>query len=114
MTLDRAKKIVSDCVAHVWYREALTTDPPPSLAEYTLQELLDANRLVAGPLGKERDEENKSTTVSMHCDDRLVAALYVLYHYPAVDPTGGPVDVLVANASAGVVTLKLLTVVGGQ
>jgi hypothetical protein len=41
----------------------------------------------------------------MHCDDRLIAALYVLTHYPASDPSTGSLDIIAANEKAGVVVI---------
>jgi len=87
MDIERAEKIVGECIAHVLFRMGVTDEPPPSLAEYSLQELIDANRRVA-----EENDKQPTTgrrTIRMKCDDRLIAALYVAYHYDANDPADG-------------------------
>lgn len=104
MTLELAKQIVSECMAHVWFRESLRTEPPPSLKKYSLRDLLDANSLIAGYPGN-RNEESKTTTVMMHCDDRLIAALYILYHYPPSEPED--LEVIVSHAQSAIVAIKL-------
>ncbi len=78
MTMDlvRAKQINEACFQHVMWGMGLTDKEPPSLEAYSLQEMLDASRLVkADNVGRQE--------VTVVCDERLIAALYVLYHYPA-------------------------------
>ena len=82
LTFERAQAIVEACIAHVWYREGISDERPPSLAEYSLRELLDANEMLAGHETRGGDRRH----ISVHCDPRLVAALYVAYHYPPEDP----------------------------
>lgn len=82
MDRSHAAQIVARCIAHVYFREGVIDEPPPSLEEYSLSELVEANKLIAGPAGTtENDDGTKS--IAMHCDDRLVAALYALTHYQA-------------------------------
>src|SRR5437016_3656528 len=105
MDIERARGIVSACMAHVWYREGIATAPPPSLAGVSLRELLDANEMVGAapaiskagcsdcgqtPGSQHRPSCHRAGLVTagsqygafmMHCDERLVAALYVAYHY---------------------------------
>ena len=79
MDLEEAGPIVSACIAHTLHQAGATEELPPSLEKYSLQELIDANHRVA--------EENAKPMVNgkggmrLMCDDRLVAALYTLYHY---------------------------------
>ena len=84
MTIEEAVLITDACMQHAWYRQGLRTDFPPSLEGYTLRQLLDANETVAGNQ-PEAEEEGKKI-YGMHCDPRLVAALYVAYHYAPEDP----------------------------
>jgi len=79
MDIDQARRIVSEMTSHVFYAEGLDETAPRSLAEYSLGEMLEANKLV-----KEADQTgpgNGPKTVQIVCDERLAAALYVLYHY---------------------------------
>ena len=83
MNQEQAREIVSKCLQHVFFREGLRTEPPASLFEYSLRELLEANEQVS----EERPRIAGGTqTIFMHCDPRLVAALYVAYHYEPEDP----------------------------
>lgn len=45
----------------------------PACAKLTLAELVEANRVV-----REHREDGK---IHMHCDDRIVAAMYAAWHY---------------------------------
>lgn len=82
MDIERAKEITKACTAHFFYREGLQKEPPPSLAEYSLAEMLEAQQVIKAANGT-----GNGGTSTIFCDDRLVAALYVAYHY-AADPTG--------------------------
>lgn len=75
MELDRASAIVADCSRHVFWAQGIADESPPGLGAYTLAELLEANHVV-------RDAPDHH---QVFCDDRLVAALYTLYHYDAAD-----------------------------
>jgi hypothetical protein len=99
MTRERAQQIVDACAAHTWYDMGIREELPPSLQEYSLRELLDANEMMSGPVGKSQNPDG-STNTSLHCADRMVAALYVLYHYPADKP--GDAESIVHNGRAGV------------
>lgn len=90
MTMEHAREIVGKCNRHVWYREGLTDDLPPTLADYTLQELVTANHMVAAENQRARKamsalENIGSKDIQVVCDDRLIAALYAVYHYPGQD-----------------------------
>lgn len=87
MDRSRAAQIVARCLAHVYYRMGAIDEPPASIEEYSLRELLDANHLIAGPAGTTRNEDG-TESIAFHCDDRLVAALYTLYHYQGEPPDG--------------------------
>lgn len=102
MTRERAQQIVDACAAHTWYDMGIREEPPPSLEEYSLRELLEANEMMAGQDGKTKNPDG-STNSTLHCDDRLVAALYVLYHYPPNEP--GNVECVAHNGRAGVFVL---------
>jgi hypothetical protein len=91
MTLEEAIKITDSCSEHFFFQEEISKKQPPSLEKYSLQELLDANRMVKEQ-GTTKNQDG-SQTIRVHCDDRLVAALYCLYHYPANDPSEAEVIV---------------------
>lgn len=85
---ERSLDITRACIAHVMYRHGLQEEPPPSLAEYSLRDLLDANHAVRAHNSEPRGPDGKRTIHTV-CDDRLVAALYVATHYrpsPAEEP----------------------------
>lgn len=108
MTLDQAREIVSACCRHSYYQMGVTDEVPPSLKEYSLRELLDANDLV------QRDNKSQDAIAmaalaaggkgairsQMFCADRFIAALYVLYHYR---PDGDDTEAVAANGERVVV-----------
>jgi hypothetical protein len=89
----QAIEITDACMEHVLFREGIRTAAPRSLANYSLRELLDANETIAN-----------GTKARMHCDQRLVAALYVAYHYDAQDPA--ELDAVALKPGAAVVVIK--------
>jgi hypothetical protein len=97
MTMAQAREIVWACIAHVSYQMGISNDPPPSLREYSLGELLEANRRVEA---ENKRVQNLPGRQSFHmtCADRLVAALYVAYWYPG-DPPSSPEPVVLANGN---------------
>src|SRR5262249_14680855 len=99
MSLDRAWEIVASCAAHVWFQDGADMTPPPSLEDYSLQELLDANQIVRNS-SMQRIEGG--TILDVSCDDRLVAALYVLYHYRPDDLTKVEPIVIKCDSAVGV------------
>jgi len=95
MDLDHARAIVNACARHVLWRQGLQPDPPPSLGDYSLAELVEANHLMRA-------------NGSANCDDRLVAALYVAYHWHAHEPDDDQIDpVAVSCHGAGVVVVRV-------
>jgi len=104
MTPERAREIVDKCNAHIWYGMGISENVPPSLAEYSLAELMAANHMMAGEAGT-TDNHDGTKSLAVHCDDRLVAALYVLYHYPAQPPSA--VETVVNNDKAGIVVVRV-------
>lgn len=81
MELARAHKIVGDCVQNAMRAMGLYDDAP-DLSGYSLEEMLEAGRLVSaenldGPGPKE---------IHVVCDPRLLAALYVAHHYDGDAP----------------------------
>lgn len=76
MTEEQAKEIVVDCVSNALYgQDWMKNKPTPSLAKYSLSELVEANHIV-------RDIQDDSR-LWVHCDDRIIAALYTIYHHDA-------------------------------
>jgi len=80
LTLVRAREIVAAMVGHVCWEVGAMETRPQSLAALSLAEMVEANRMVrqAGAVEIEGVGEKVMLTA---CEDRLVAALYVLYHY---------------------------------
>lgn len=72
MTNDRAIEINRMCYAHILYREGVREELPPSLEDISLPDMLEATKIVEGIMPQR-----------MTCDHRLLAALYVAYHYQA-------------------------------
>lgn len=72
MTEERAREINRWMLDHSWYSMGLKDEKPPSLQEVSLEEMIEATKIVKG-FG--------SPTIT--CDNRLIAALYVAYHYSA-------------------------------
>ncbi len=71
MTLERAREIVAAMTGHKYWKLGIVVAVPQSLVDLSLAEMVEANRMV-------REDGKKVQTVY---DDRLVAALYVLYHH---------------------------------
>ncbi len=74
MTINEAQEIMSICFKHSLFCHEVIDEPPPSLAKYSLSDLLEAKGLV-----------DEAKIEMMKCDDRGLAALYVAYHFPADD-----------------------------
>lgn len=86
MDLETAKKITGECVDNKMFSMGIGDKLPPSLEDYTLLELLEANHMVRADNGTKT--EDGKTSHALFCDDRLVAALYTFYHYEDEPPTG--------------------------
>jgi hypothetical protein len=86
MDIERARKIVKAMLENAFYNMGLRDgeDKPTDIAAYTLAEMIQANQMVSDDPG-ETDPETGGTKRMMHCDDRLVAALYACCHFPAQD-----------------------------
>jgi hypothetical protein len=102
MDLDRARQIVAACVNHSLFRMGVIEEPPPSLAEYSLGELLEANEMIRAQNDEVDAAGNRK--IQIVCDDRLIAALYVLYHYEASELDD--IRLIAANAANGVCCLR--------
>lgn len=85
MDLARAREITDACAAHFFQQIGFEQKHPPSLAEYSLQEMLDAHRLVRAA-NDDADATDGTRTIHATCDDRYLAALYVAYHYEGSHP----------------------------
>jgi hypothetical protein len=81
----RDQDITGACVMNKMYSMGIGEglEPPPSLAEYSLQQLIDANHRVRDRNGTKNSDGSES--YRMFCDDRLIAALYVAYNYEPED-----------------------------
>ncbi len=88
MTLGRAREIVAAMVGHVCWEVGAMETKPQSLADLSLAEMVEANRIVCEIGAVEIEAGAKE--VRTVCEDRLIAALYVLYHYEP-DMTNHPI-----------------------
>ncbi len=79
MDQETAQIINAACVSHVMYQQGFFQGPLPDLSEYTLEDLVQAAKMVK--------EANNTSDGSIHsvCAERLLAALYVSYHYDGED-----------------------------
>ena len=75
MDLNRAIEIVGICTQHVFYREGLIDKKPPSLADVSLRELIEAHDLLR--VENDKPSVNGQKVIYTVCDDRLLAAIYV-------------------------------------
>ena len=102
MTREQAFEIVGRMMQFVFYREGLREEPPAPL-EYSLADMIEANRIVRETKDKVAE---RCTRSYMHCDDRLTAALYVLHHYQP-DPRGDGEELVIHNGKVAVVTAAI-------
>ena len=79
MEIKRARRIVEQMTGHVFYAQGIKETTPDPLAGLSLAEMLKANGVVKK--ANDKDMGNGTRTVQIVCDDRLTAALYVLYNY---------------------------------
>lgn len=102
MTIDEAKKINADvfhwCFGHVVGEPSAA--PPP---EYPLADMLDASRLMRGH--REPSDRPGASCRYAVCDDRLIAAMYVLGRYDASSP--GDADPILCGAGKAVCVVDL-------
>ena len=110
MTRERAVHVTAVCLEHLAYAINCSGRAPESLAEYSLQELLDANQLVSEMLPNLRtDAGGRVHKVPLpFCDTRTVAALYVAYQFDAQEPSALDVaPVVVKPGRIGVYVLRV-------
>lgn len=107
MTSEQAHEINRACIRNGLRRFGLTAESP-SLRPYTLRQLIDARDIVAAE-NRETEKQPGPHRITMICDDRLLAALYVAYHYDPCEPDrrSGQIEPLaVSNEGVAVVTLQ--------
>ena len=97
MNLEKAQEIVSACIAHTYFDLGLRNEPPPSIDQYGLEELIQANKMI-----KNHNETRKDGKLSLQLADRLIAALYALTHF-CIDPS----TPVVINKDKAMVIVKL-------
>ena len=98
-----AIEIVKRCISYIWFREGLSETPPGNLEGVTLLELVEANHIIAADSCIEETPEGKMCM--MHCDDRLIAAIYAMLSYQA-SPLKH-IDLIATNGSKGIAVLDL-------
>lgn len=109
MNFERARVIVGDMMALIMDSEgvpgvAVNLD---ALRSYTLAEMVEANRVVREPAEVVQNPDGStSRAVSIHCADRLTAAIYTALHYDA-QITGGDLDAIVRADGAALLLLVI-------
>ena len=99
LPLPRAREIVAACTAHEYVRMGISQGPAPDLTGYTLLEMVQAQQVV-------RAANTGSSSISMVCDDRLVAALYLAANDQ--DPGDPPYHPRAVVGRTAVVTVQLV------
>lgn len=86
MAYERAVEIVEACTANgVYHMLGDCGKDVPSLADYSLAEMVEAQRVVQETEVDRQKPDGKTRSFHTVCADRLVAALYVASHYPGQD-----------------------------
>jgi hypothetical protein len=87
MTEEEAERIVNLCVLHVAYTQGwiakVDLDRLSQIREVPLADMVQANRMIAER--KSKPSTGGSRIIHATCDDRLIAAIYVAWHYDADD-----------------------------
>ena len=97
MNFETAEKINQACINHHFFQLGISDKEPENLSQYSLSDLLQAKQIIEH-YNKIRTDRAKTII----CDDRLIAALYTLYHYPANNE-----EAIIANTHAGLVAIRL-------
>jgi hypothetical protein len=105
MTVARAREINDALFAVFMVSEGLRDGGAPSLQGFTLEELLEATRIVEAE-NRAAEKAGGSYTVYCVCDPRLIAAMYACTHYPA-DSDPENVTTLVQIGHKGLVCLDM-------
>lgn len=79
--LAKARKIVQDMNLWKWVEMGLRPEPAPDLQSYELREMLNAAHVICD-YGETKNNDG-TTSHTTYPDDRLIAALYCITHYPA-------------------------------
>lgn len=86
MAYERAVEIVEACTANgVYHMLGDRGREVPSLKDYSLADMVEAQRVVRETEDAARKPDGVSRSFHMVCADRLVAALYVAHHFPGED-----------------------------
>lgn len=101
LTLQKARAINKACCAHVFKQMELIEEDPPSLRNYSLLDLIEAKEAL-----EQYNWDRTDSKLESVCDDRLLAALYVVYNYPGQDPNDIEDAICVGNGTA-VITVKV-------
>jgi hypothetical protein len=70
----------------------------PDVSVYSLAEMVQAARVIKAIEDAETSPDG-SQTITVTCDDRLVAAIYAMTHHDG-EPNGNPKPILVAHGKA--------------
>jgi hypothetical protein len=79
--LARARQIVQDMTAWHWVDLGFRDGPAPDLESYELREMIDAAAMMR-VFGKQTNRDGSISHMVVP-DDRLIAALYTITHWPA-------------------------------
>jgi hypothetical protein len=78
---EQAKRLVAMMTEHAFYTQGIIDKQPQNISGFTLAEMLYANRYVENLNKNAKPDPAGKKTIQLVCDDRLIAAIYVLYHY---------------------------------
>jgi len=81
VNLEEAKEITGLCLNHGLFNMGVDDNQPKPITDYSLDQLLEANKIVAEHPGDKNPDG--TTSYMMHCAPRMIAALYVAYNFPA-------------------------------
>jgi hypothetical protein len=100
----RSLEIVHACTETQLFAMGISKEPPPSLDEYTLEDLIDAQRAI-----REENARRTDGGVTVVSDDRGIAALYVATHFDAEPADACEPIAVVGNRAVVVVDVNTLT-----
>lgn len=84
LDVERGVHLNARMFQHGMYRLEVAEDPGDSLEDDDLLDMVLAARMVRATEDATPIVPGQGRTISTVCDDRMVAALYTLYHYDAV------------------------------
>lgn len=100
MTLEEAKVINGEMLAFA-FKYQMGEDPEPFNPARTLPEMIEASEMV-----KAANKVPGAKTITMTCDDRLIAAIYAITHYPPAICCG-EIEPIIAGSGRALVCVRV-------